>query len=82
VQAPVGEDAAVFLHEHEPRVNRLVFDQVAAFGGSISAEHGVGSLKAHQLPRYKDPVALGLMRTLKQAIDPQGLFNPGRVIPL
>jgi FAD/FMN-containing dehydrogenase len=49
-------------------------------GGSISAEHGIGSLKAAKLPRYKSPVALRLMRAIKQAIDPQGIMNPGRVL--
>jgi FAD/FMN-containing dehydrogenase len=80
VQAPAGEDAAAFLRECEARVNRLVFDQVARFDGSISAEHGVGSLKAHTLPHYKDPVALALMQRIKQALDPQNIMNPGRVL--
>jgi len=55
---------------------------VAAFGGSISAEHGVGSLKVEHLVHYKSPVALGLMRAIKQALDPQNLMNPGRVIEI
>ena len=80
VQAPEGIDAAVFLRDQEDRVNTLVFDSVARFGGSISAEHGVGSLKADKLPRYKSPVALELMRAIKRALDPQNLLNPGRVI--
>ena len=52
----------------------------ALLGGSISAEHGVGSLKVDSLPKYKDPVALGLMARIKRSLDPQGLLNPGRVI--
>jgi len=80
VQAPEGIDARVFLQDQEDRVNTLVFDSVARFGGSISAEHGIGSLKAGKLPRYKSPVALELMRAIKQALDPTGLLNPGRVI--
>jgi len=80
VQAPEGIDAATFLREQEDRVNTLVFDSVARFGGSISAEHGIGSLKADKLPRYKSPVALELMRAIKRALDPQNLLNPGRVI--
>ncbi len=80
VQAPVGGDAAAFLREQEERVNTLVFDQVVRFGGSISAEHGVGSLKRDKLPHYKDPTALRLMRAIKAALDPQGLMNPGRVL--
>jgi FAD/FMN-containing dehydrogenase len=58
-----------------------VYDQVHRFGGSISAEHGVGTLKAHELPHYKSPVALRLMRAIKQALDPQGIMNPGKVLP-
>ena len=80
VQAPEGVDAAVFLREHEEQVNTLVFDSVHAFNGSISAEHGVGSLKVDHLTHYKSPVALNMMRAIKRALDPQNLMNPGRVI--
>jgi FAD/FMN-containing dehydrogenase len=80
VQAPIGMDPAVFLRDHEPEVNRLVFDAVVLQGGSISAEHGVGSLKVGHLKHYKSPVALAMMRTIKQALDPHQLMNPGRVI--
>jgi FAD/FMN-containing dehydrogenase len=80
VQAPVGMDAAVFLHEQEARVNQIVFDAVLAHGGSISAEHGVGSLKVDHLTHYKSPVALHTMRAIKQALDPLNLMNPGRVV--
>jgi FAD/FMN-containing dehydrogenase len=80
VQAPAGADGAVFLNTYEKTVNTLVFDAVKRYHGSISAEHGVGSLKAATLPHYKDPVALALMRQVKQALDPHRLMNPGRVI--
>ena len=80
VQAPEGVDGKAFLRDEEERINTLVFDAVARFGGSISAEHGVGSLKRDKLPHYKNPVALNLMRAIKAALDPQGLMNPGRVI--
>jgi FAD/FMN-containing dehydrogenase len=80
VQAPEGLDAAAFLREHEPAVNRIVFDAVQVHGGSISAEHGIGQLKREELAERKDPVALALMRSIKQALDPQGLLNPGRLI--
>jgi FAD/FMN-containing dehydrogenase len=53
-----------------------------SFGGSVSAEHGIGRLKVDSLPHYKDPVALQLMRNIKQALDPQQLMNPGRVLRL
>ena len=80
VQAPAGGDAGAFLREQEERVNTLVYDSVARFDGSISAEHGVGSLKTDTLPTYKSAVALDMMRAIKQALDPQNTMNPGRVV--
>lgn len=80
VQAPVQGDPAAFLREQEDKVNALVYDSVQAFGGSISAEHGVGSLKVGKLEQHKSPVALGLMRAIKGALDPDNLMNPGRVL--
>jgi FAD/FMN-containing dehydrogenase len=80
VQAPEGVDAAAFLRENEVTVNTLVFDSVMRFGGSISAEHGIGSLKVDKLPHYKSAVALDMMRAIKRALDPTNLMNPGRVL--
>jgi FAD/FMN-containing dehydrogenase len=82
VQAPEGGESAAFLRENEDRVNTLVYDQVQKFGGSISAEHGVGALKVAKLPHYKSPVALDLMRAVKRALDPANQLNPGRVVRL
>ena len=80
IQAPAEGDAKVFLSEQEENVNTIVYDTVQAFDGSISAEHGVGELKRHKLVKHKSPVALGMMRAIKGALDPQGLMNPGRVL--
>jgi len=80
VQAPEGTDPAQFLREREPEVNHIVFDSVVAHGGSISAEHGIGSLKVDHLVHYKSLVALSLMRAIKRALDPLNLMNPGRVL--
>jgi FAD/FMN-containing dehydrogenase len=80
VQAPEGVDSATFLKDFEPRVNEWVYQSVKSFHGSISAEHGIGSLKIDSLPKYKDPVALALMRQIKLALDPLGILNPGRVV--
>ena len=80
VQAPEGTDGARFLAEQEHAVNELVFDAVMAAGGSISAEHGIGELKRDELPRRKSPVALALMRRIKQALDPDNLMNPRRLL--
>jgi FAD/FMN-containing dehydrogenase len=76
---PSGAEAAALLSRwHE--IAGLVHAVVLRFGGSISAEHGIGQLKRDQLPGVKDKVALELMRTLKRALDPNGLLNPGKVL--
>lgn len=62
------------------RVDRIVHDLVAALGGSISAEHGLGQLKREEIRRYRGEVELGLMRTLKAALDPHALMNPGKLL--
>ena len=71
-------DAALLARREE--VNRIVYDLVAALGGSISAEHGLGQLKREEISRHKDALELELMRTVKRALDPLGLMNPGKVI--
>ncbi|MEG3063935.1 MAG: FAD-binding oxidoreductase [Comamonas sp.] len=81
VQAPAEGDSKAFLRDQEDRVNHLVYEAVAKFGGSFSAEHGVGALKVDKLQKYQSPVALGMMRAIKQALDPKGIMNPGCVLP-
>jgi FAD/FMN-containing dehydrogenase len=80
VQCPAGGDAHRFLAENEREVNRVVYDALTPYGGSFSAEHGIGALKRDELAARKAPVALAMMRRIKAALDPQGIFNPGRVI--
>ena len=82
VQAPAGSDAEAFLRNDEPGVNAIVYEMVDHFNGSISAEHGVGSLKREKLAQHKSPVALHMMRAIKHALDPQNIMNPGRVLTL
>ena len=60
--------------------NRIVHDLVHAARGSISAEHGIGQLKRSELTHYKSDLELELMRRIKAAFDPQGIFNPGKVL--
>jgi D-lactate dehydrogenase (cytochrome) len=74
-----GGDDARFL-ARGPEVEQAVFDVVREFGGSISAEHGIGQLKRAQLESYKSAVALDVMRRIKQALDPNGIMNPGKVL--
>jgi FAD/FMN-containing dehydrogenase len=63
------------------RIRRAMNDVASALGGTFSAEHGVGRTLTGEMSRYKPPVELALMRAVKQAFDPSGLFNPGRVLP-
>ena len=80
VQAPENVDTKAFLKNEEDRINTLVYEAVEKFGGSFSAEHGVGSLKVETLEKHKSPVALEMMRAIKRGLDPKNILNPGRVI--
>jgi D-lactate dehydrogenase (cytochrome) len=79
ITQPVGADSAQFLARWHD-VNAVVFEVVLRMGGSISAEHGIGQLKAADLPSVKDPVAIELMRSLKAMLDPLNIMNPGKVL--
>lgn len=79
VSQPAGADRAEFLARWND-VNAAVFAVVKKFGGSISAEHGIGVMKREMLPSVKDPVALDLMRKIKLMLDPNNILNPGKVI--
>lgn len=76
---PAAQDNAAFIAQ-TPRVNRIVHDLVHELGGSISAEHGLGQLKRDEILRYKSGLEMELMRSLKQALDPCCLMNPGKVL--
>ena len=80
VSQPIGADTPAYLARWSD-MNRVIHDLVVSMGGSISAEHGIGRLKVEEMRHYKDPVELDLMRRLKQVLDPQGLLNPGKVVP-
>ena len=69
-----------FLAEHEEAIRKAVHDRVVVLGGSISAEHGLGLLRRDEAAFYKSPVEMNLMRAIKQALDPKGLMNPGKVL--
>jgi FAD/FMN-containing dehydrogenase len=79
ISQPVGMDKQAYLARWD-EVNALVHDLVGKHDGSISAEHGIGQLKRGELQRFKDPVALMLMRKIKAAIDPGNIMNPGKVL--
>src|SRR5579883_2060616 len=79
VNQPAGADKAAFLKRWD-EVNAVVFAVVRKYGGSISAEHGIGVMKRDLLPSVKDPVALDLMRGIKRLLDPNNILNPGKVL--
>jgi FAD/FMN-containing dehydrogenase len=80
VSQPPGMEKASFLAMWN-EMNDAVFEVVGRFGGSISAEHGIGRLKAHRMAAIKTPVELEMMRGLKRLFDPNNILNPGRVLP-
>ncbi len=73
----VGPPALV---DERAAVNRIVYEVIAELQGSISAEHGLGQLKRDEIRAHKDALELELMQRIKQALDPQGLMNPGKVL--
>jgi len=78
--APAGQDAKAFLAAFEHTLNAAVYADVNRFNGSISAEHGIGLLKKEVLLAHQDPVALATMRSIKKALDPLNLMNPGKLL--
>jgi FAD/FMN-containing dehydrogenase len=82
VAAPPGSIAGEWEHGQGKAISRMVHDLVTAWQGTISAEHGIGQLKREELGRLGDPVALQIMRSVKQALDPAGRLNPGKLVPL
>lgn len=80
VLAPKGVDARTWDRSDGQAISAQVHDLVTAWGGSISAEHGIGRSKRDELARLGDPVALAILRSVKQALDPQGLLNPGKLV--
>jgi FAD/FMN-containing dehydrogenase len=79
VTQPPGMDKAAYLALWGP-MSASVHDVVAGFGGSISAEHGIGQLKRDELLRFKSPLEMALMRRIKAALDPNGILNPGKLL--
>src|SRR5690349_2485159 len=78
-QAPAGWDKARFM-THGDAISGAVYDVVVRYGGSISAEHGIGRLKVDELAHYRSKIELDVMRTLKRALDPQDIMNPGKIV--
>ena len=81
VRAPLGADGKAWLTAEGAMVSAFVHDLVGAEGGSLSAEHGIGQTKRAELARTADPVRLQMLRAIKHALDPQGIMNPGKLVP-
>jgi FAD/FMN-containing dehydrogenase len=79
VSPPLGMSDSDFL-AHQASINKIVYDDVVALSGSISAEHGLGQLKCQEIEHYKSAAELGVMRQIKNALDPKGIMNPGKVL--
>jgi FAD/FMN-containing dehydrogenase len=77
---PDAAQNKIFIREREAEVRRIVHDLTAAMEGSVAAEHGVGQLKRDEIPLYKSPLEMELMRSIKNTLDPHGLMNPGKVV--
>ena len=80
VLAPAGAVPGAWEADQGKAISARVHDLVRDWGGSISAEHGIGQIKVDELARLTDPVRLGIMHAVKQALDPQGLLNPGKLL--
>ncbi len=79
ISQPIGWEAERHF-ALEPVFNDALYDLVAKYGGSISAEHGIGQMKRDKLAKIKDPTALMMMRQIKRSLDPANIMNPGKVI--
>ena len=75
----IESDSAAFM-AREPGIRRAIHDLVALYQGSFSAEHGIGRLKREELQRYDSPARLAAMRAIKQALDPNNILNPGKLL--
>ena len=79
IHQPASADGAAFL-ARQVELNRIVHDIAVGLNGSISAEHGIGRLKVGELAHYKEPLEIEMMRRVKQALDPGGIMNPGKIL--
>jgi FAD/FMN-containing dehydrogenase len=82
VKAPKGIDVASWYAGDGKAITSHVYDRVRDYQGSLSAEHGIGQAKIAEFERLTDPAHLGALRAIKQALDPLGIMNPGKLVPL
>jgi len=82
VKAPEGVDVAGWYAGDGKAITSHVYDRVRAYGGSLSAEHGIGQSKIDEFARLAEPARLSALRAIKSAFDPLGIMNPGKLVPL
>ncbi|MBL0923603.1 MAG: FAD-binding oxidoreductase [Sphingomonadaceae bacterium] len=82
VKAPKGVDTASWYAGEGKTITSHVYDRVCDYGGSLSAEHGIGQAKIAEFERLTDPARLNALRGIKRALDPLGIMNPGKLVPL
>lgn len=81
IAAPLGMDTKDYMKVHQEKVQEIVYGQVDRHHGSMSAEHGIGQLKVHRIIEHRGLVTVQLMASIKKALDPENILNPGKVIP-
>lgn len=82
VKAPAGVDADQWYDAQSKPISSFVYDLVNQYGGSISAEHGIGQMKREELLRLSDPARIAMLKAIKQAVDPLNILNPGKIVSL
>jgi FAD/FMN-containing dehydrogenase len=82
VKAPLNVDVTEWYAGDGKAITSHIYDRVHAFGGSLSAEHGIGQAKIDEFARLSDPARLAALRAIKNALDPLGIMNPGKLVPL
>jgi len=80
IAGPSSEETGEFFTAYSKEIQAIVYKEVEKYNGSISAEHGVGQQKVDYLSGHRGDIAVKVMRTIKQALDPQLLMNPGKVL--
>lgn len=82
IKAPPGVNVPEWYAGDGKAITAHVYDRVYAYGGSLSAEHGIGQAKIDEFARLSEPVRLSALKAIKHALDPQGILNPGKLVPL
>ena len=77
---PPKDELKKFLDKSE-KIKSVVYDSIGKYGGSFSAEHGIGTSKLLAMSKYKDPVSLTIMKQIKKTLDPKNIMNPGKLLP-